>query len=401
MSEWRVCTVQDLIDDGKLEPPMDGNHGEIHPKVADYTAFGVPFIMASDLLNGKIDYTHCKYISEKTVSTLRKGFAKSGDVLLTHKATIGRTAIVDNGFPFIILTPQVTYYRVLKEINNKYLKYYFDSDFFIDTLTAWANSGSTRLYLGITEQRKLPVVLPDMNTQGTIVEILSSLDDKIDLLVRQNATLEALAQTYFRQWFVEEANEAWKILALIDFGKIVCGKTPSTQITDYYGEDVPFLKIPDMHNSLFVYKTTDYLSVKGANSQVNKNIPVNSICVSCIATVGLVVINAVECQTNQQINSLTPYNSKHLYYLFCFLRNYAEDLEALGSGGTTVGNVNTSLFSGIELNCPDDRSLNKFNDIVTPLFEKIESNTRQTFTLQKLRDTLLPKLVSGNVRVRI
>lgn len=194
MSEWQEYTVQDLVDRGMLDKPLDGNHGDIHPKTSDFVPSGVPFIMATDLSNGRVDYTKCKFISEETASGLRKGFSKPGDVLLTHKATLGRTAIVDESYKTIVLTPQVTYYRVLNGINNRYLKYYFDTDTFQDLLNAWGNAGSTRLYLGITEQRKLPVVLPEINEQDAIAEVLISLDDKIDLLTRQNTTLELLAQ---------------------------------------------------------------------------------------------------------------------------------------------------------------------------------------------------------------
>lgn len=93
-SEWRKYTVEELIKEGVLEKPLDGNHGGTHPKGKDFIDKGIPFIMASDLNNGIIDYSNCKFISKKQGDSLRKGFAKTGDVLLTHKATIGRTAIV-------------------------------------------------------------------------------------------------------------------------------------------------------------------------------------------------------------------------------------------------------------------------------------------------------------------
>ena len=107
---------------GMIEPPMDGNHGSNHPKAAEYVSKGIPFIMANDLVNGKIDYHNCAFITEERATALRKGFAKPGDVLLTHKATIGRTAIVSSEYDTIVLTPQVTYYRVIKDINRRYLK---------------------------------------------------------------------------------------------------------------------------------------------------------------------------------------------------------------------------------------------------------------------------------------
>lgn len=189
MSEWHEYTVKDLIDLNMLEPPMDGNHGGIHPKTTDYVPVGVPFIMANNLINGTVDLENCAFISEEQSNSLRKGFSKPGDVLLTHKATMGRTAIVPDTYPLIILTPQVTYYRIKKGINNRYLKYYFDSPEFQTTLESWANSGSTRAYLGITAQQKLPIMLPSIEMQEKIADILGKIDDKITVNSQINRNL--------------------------------------------------------------------------------------------------------------------------------------------------------------------------------------------------------------------
>ena len=94
MNNLRTYTVGDLVKEKVILPPMDGNHGDIHPKGGDFVKEGIPFVMASDIKDSSIDLARCKYISRVQASRLRKGFAKEGDVLLTHKATIGRTAIV-------------------------------------------------------------------------------------------------------------------------------------------------------------------------------------------------------------------------------------------------------------------------------------------------------------------
>ena len=178
-SEWKTYTVQELIDVGMLEAPMDGNHGELHPKSSDYVSYGIPFVMANNLVDGRVDYKNCAFITAEQATSLRKGFSHPGDVLLTHKATIGRTAIVGNEFDTIILTPQVTYYRVKKGISNRYLKYYFDSSAFQQLFSNWAGSGSTRSYLGITAQHRLPIVLPPYEVQLKIANFCGTIDEKI------------------------------------------------------------------------------------------------------------------------------------------------------------------------------------------------------------------------------
>ncbi len=190
-SEWKEYTVQELIDLEMLDEPLDGNHGSIHPKASDYVNEGIPFIMANNLINGVVALDDCAFISEEQAKTLRKGFAKPGDVLLTHKATIGRTAIVPDRYETIILTPQVTYYRVKRGIDNRYLKYYFDSPDFQATLNNWAGSGSTRAYLGITAQHKLPVIIPPYSEQRKIANILEVLDRKVQLNTKINDNLAA------------------------------------------------------------------------------------------------------------------------------------------------------------------------------------------------------------------
>ena len=182
--DWESKTVKQLMNEKIIEQPLDGNHGEIHPTTNDYVETGIPFIMASDLYNGKVDYLNCKYISEETAKGLRKGFAKEGDVLITHKATIGEIALVKNiDTNYIVLTPQVTYYRVndYSILNNIYLKSYFESANFMNTFKKIASDGSTRSYIGITKQQELDIRYPKIEEQEKIASFFSLIDDKICL----------------------------------------------------------------------------------------------------------------------------------------------------------------------------------------------------------------------------
>jgi type I restriction enzyme S subunit len=138
---------------------------------------------------------------------LRKGFAQEGDVLLTHKATIGETAIVPKiEYPYLMLTPQVTFYRIKdsSKLNNGYLKYYFTSQTFQKQLKLWSGAGSTRAYIGILEQLNLPIEIEeDIAKQQKIATVLSTLDAKIELNNKINTELEAMAKTLYDYWFVQ------------------------------------------------------------------------------------------------------------------------------------------------------------------------------------------------------
>ncbi len=190
--EWIVTTVGGLIEGGILFPPKDGNHGNMHPKSSDYVANGIPFIMASDLNGGLIDIENCHFITKEQADTLQKGFAKEGDVLLSHKGTVGEVAVVRKiNTPFLMLTPQVTYYRVKdhKQLLNEFMAQLFVAETFQSNLLQ-VSGGGTRAYIGITEQAKLRMQLPKQITeQKRIASCLSSLDA---LITAETQKLEAL-----------------------------------------------------------------------------------------------------------------------------------------------------------------------------------------------------------------
>ncbi len=196
---------------------------------------------------------------------------------------------------------------------------------------------------------------------------------------------------------VGEIPEGWSVASISEMGKVTCGKTPSKKEPEYFGDDIPFIKIPDMHGQLFVLKTNEYLSVAGSNSQLKKLVPANTICVSCIATIGVVSITNEPSHTNQQINSVTPHKSSFLYYLYFCMLGLKDYLHVLGSAGSATLNVNTSTFSGIKIAQPDDKVLDLFHAKCTHLFNEIKSLSVQTESLTQLRDTLLPKLLSGEI----
>ena len=202
--EWEETTVGGLVESGLLYPPKDGNHGNIHPKSSDYVAQGIPFIMASDLNGGLIDIVNCHFISKEQADTLQKGFAKEGDVLLSHKGTVGEVAVVRKiNTPYLMLTPQVTYYRVKdpKRLSNEFLAQQFVAEAFQSNLLE-VSGGGTRAYIGITEQAKLRVQLPkDSAEQQRIATCLSSLDALITAETQKHEALKTHKKGLMQQLF--------------------------------------------------------------------------------------------------------------------------------------------------------------------------------------------------------
>ena len=195
-----------------------------------------------------------------------------------------------------------------------------------------------------------------------------------------------------------EVPKGWEMKALSDLGQIICGKTPSKSNKEFYGDDVPFIKIPDMHNQVFITQTTDNLSVVGANSQSKKYIPAKSICVSCIATVGLVSMTSKPSHTNQQINSIIPDDEQSCEFLYLSLKqpSMTKYLKDLASGGSATLNLNTSTFSKIEIITPSKEIIDIFQKVIY-IFEKILSNSIKNKRLTEIRDLLLPRLLNGEI----
>ncbi|MCQ4831403.1 MULTISPECIES: restriction endonuclease subunit S [Hungatella] len=389
-SEWKTVTVQELINEGMLERPLDGNHGAIHPKSSDYVSSGVPFVMAADLINGRIDYSNCKYITSEQAAGLRKGIARPGDVLLTHKATIGRTALVDDSFNTIILTPQVTYYRVRNGLYNKFLKYYFDTEYFQRLFFSWAGSGSTRAYLGITEQCKLPICFPSFPEQEAIANTLSSLDDKIELNNRINKNLEAQAQAIFKSWFVDF--EPFQDGAFIDsdLGEIPKGWRAgvlSEVIEIKYGKDHKKLAdgmIP-VYGSGGIMRYADRALYESESVLVPRKGTLNNV----------IYINTPFWTVDTMFYTKMKVSgaAKMVYF---FLKS--KDLASMNAG-TAVPSMTTDILNNIPMVIAPDTIIRQYDDLQKPLFEQMETLKKQNKTLSILRDTLLPKLMSGEIQI--
>lgn len=397
MSKWEFLKVKDLVFDESIEKPLDGNHGNLHPKGEDFLASGIPFIMASDIQNSKIDLKGCKFISESQARSLRKGFAKTGDVLLTHKATLGRTAIVPKlKTDFIILTPQVTYYRIKNKhrIDNNYLKYYFDTPDFQKTIQNHGDAGSTRAYIGITAQYDLPVILPPFKEQKAIASVLSSLDDKIDLLHRQNKTLESMAETLFRQWFIEEAQDKWLKGTLNDEFHFVMGQSPSGAS---FNED--FIGIPMYQgNADFGFR---FPTPRVFTTEPTRYAEAMDTLISVRAPVGAQNMASQKCCIGRGVAAFRHKTNPEFYtYTYFKLRELMGKIKHFNDEGTVFGSISKSDFEKIEIIIPPHENILAYEKMAKPVNDKIIKNCYQISKIEKLRDTLLPKLVSGEVRVK-
>ncbi|MEK6814035.1 MAG: restriction endonuclease subunit S, partial [Nitrospirota bacterium] len=202
--EWHTATVLELQREGVLLVE-DGNHGEYRPRPNEFTDTGVAFIRAADMNAGRVLFESAARINETARRRITKGIGECGDVLLSHKGTVGKVAIVaEDALPFVC-SPQTTFWRTLNQdrLDRKYLYAFLRSPGFHAQLATRAGETDMAPYVSLTSQRGLSVTLPPITEQRAIAHILGTLDAKIELNRRMNETLEAMARALFKSWFVD------------------------------------------------------------------------------------------------------------------------------------------------------------------------------------------------------
>lgn len=212
-----------------------------------------------------------------------------------------------------------------------------------------------------------------------------------------------MGETLFRQWFVEEAKEDWEEGILSDFGEIITGKTPSKKNPDFWGLEFDFITPTDFKDfGMFTNSPQRKLSELGWSRMRTLQLPKNSILVTCIGSdMGKVSISSQPCISNQQLNSIILKDEKYLGFVFQHIKNQYQLLRNIALGGTTMPIINKSDFSNINIPIPPEAIIVEFQAHWESLSSKISKNQNQICTLEKMRDTILPKLMSGEVKVSI
>ena len=252
----------------------------------------------------------------------------------------------------------------------------------------------------IKDLNEIDINLPPLPEQKAIAGVLSSLDDKIDLLHRQNKTLEVMAETLFRQWFVEEVSDDWEEVELETVIETTSGGTPSRKNMEFYNNGTIFWVKSKELNGTYIFDTEEMITSNALNSSSAKLLPENSILIAMYgATVGEYAIISKAMTSNQAICALIPNDNYPYTYLFMLIKINKNELINMAVGSAQQ-NISQQLIKKIPvLNCVG--KIKQYHLSVCQYFEKIKSNLIQIQTLEKLRDTLLPKLMSGEVRVAV
>lgn len=366
----------------------DGEHGT----VKDDNNGNYFLLSCKNIKNGLINITsNERKINEESFYKIQKRIKlEKNDVLITTVGTIGEMAIIEDENINYCFQRSVGIIKPNKELVNPYFLYYSLRNELGQIATLI--KGAVQKCLFINDMKMIEVSLPDLKTQNKMVKVLQNIDKKIKLNDEINNNLYEMCNVLYHQLLDDnESNIEYKTIGEIA-KKVITGKTPSTKNKEYWGGNIPFITIPDMHNQVFTINTERYITNEGAKSLI----PKNSISVSCIATVGLVSINDKVSQTNQQINSIVIENDYDLYYLFEFLTEQEQYMKSI-AGGSTTYNINKNTFENIQVPYLNKELIIEYDKKVRPMFEKIKSNQISNDILSQLRDILLPKLMNGEI----
>ncbi|WP_020484708.1 restriction endonuclease subunit S [Methylomonas sp. MK1] len=458
---WKNATIESLIADGVIITHKDGNHGSNYPRASEFGKRGVPFITAKLLDDsGNIDIENAPRLNNNKASKFTFGFIQADDVLLSHNATVGRVAVVPMLNERVLIGTSLTLYRLdITRLLPKYLAAYFSGREFQNQLAS-VMSQTTRNQVPITSQRKLSIVIPPLNEQEKVADILESFDKKIELNRQTNQTLEQIAQAIFKSWFVDfepvkakmaakqagataeqieqaaictisgktpeqlaqldpqtlkqlkttaalfpdalvdselgEMPEGWEAKPLGNYLEIKRGGSPRP-INEYMVEKgLPWTKIADAtaEPSPFLFRTKEFIKEEGLKKTVL--LKKGTLILTNSATPGLPKFLELDACIHDgwlHFPNKKLFTDNYLYQLFLDIR---KALIAQGNGSVFT-NLKTDILRNQVVVVPPQDLIIKFEDTIQLIFMQLKENCKEINVLTELRDSLLPKLLSGEI----
>lgn len=407
--EWKEVRLGDIAD------VQTGPFGsQLHK--SDYIAEGIPCIMPTNIgphLNFIVD--GIAHVSEVDANRLSRHLTEIGDIIYARRGDIEKCAYVTTNEEKWLCGTGCLKIRCNNEVNSRFIAYLLSTAECKKWITGNA-VGTTMLNLSKGILSNLPLLVPSHEDQRRIASILSSLDRKIELNNKINADLEEMAQAIFKNWFVDfepfkdgkfvdselgKIPEGWKVGRADDFYQINIGKTPPRKEHKWFSTnpaDKIWVSIANMGNSgIFISDSSEYLTKEAVDRHNIIMVPRNTILLSFKLTVGRVAIADKELTTNEAIARFILSDDKYMEYLYLYLKNF--DYNSLGSTSSIATAVNSKTIKGMQMLQPSDKIIDAFHIQVNPIFEKIRSLTKENSRLSTLRDTLLPRLMSGELEV--
>lgn len=366
----------------------------------DYVDIGTPIVTVEHLGNRVFTEQNLPKVSDEDKARLSKYVLKEGDIVFSRVGSVDRCSYVDAAHDGWMFSGRCLRVRPNTEVDPLYLYYFFcleDTKQFVRNIAVGATMPSinTKL-LGEVE-----VAYPSQTEQQKIVALLSALDDKIEINQKINDNLERQVQAYFQELFVDNADPAWTLGTISDLGTVVGGSTPSKSKPEYYTEDgIAWITPKDLsiNKAKFISHGENDITELGLKNSSASIMPEGTVLFSSRAPIGYIAIASGEVTTNQGFKSVVPKPEIGTAYVYCFLKHTLPVIEGMASG-STFKEVSGSTMKNVPAVIPDTETLTCFNEFCAPIFAQQRILEEQNQSLAALRDSLLPKLMSGELDV--
>lgn len=390
MADWKELTVGDLCD-----TISDTYHRNDEVVV---------LVNTSDVLEGKI-LNHQPVENKNLKGQFKKTFKKDDILYSEIRPANKRYAYVDfAGTERYIASTKLMVLRPKKDrVLPRFLFAFLSSNHVLAKLQhlAETRSGTFPQITFSSELAPMPIALPDFNTQEKIVGMLSSIEGRIQINNAINKNLEQQAAAYFHHQFIVNAAPSWKEGTISDLGTVIGGSTPSKSKPEYYTDNgIAWITPKDLSvdKSKFISHGADDITELGLRNSSASIMPAGTVLFSSRAPIGYIAIADGEVTTNQGFKSVVPNGNVGTAFVYYFLKNALPTIENMASG-STFKEISGSAMRTVPAVIPDDGSLQEFSDFCEPLFQQQRTLEAENHSLAALRDSLLPKLMSGGLDV--
>lgn len=391
----------DTIKLSELAAIQTGPFGsQLHKE--DYVVHGTPIVTVEHLGDRKFTEQNLPCVSDKDKERLKKYILKTGDIVFSRVGSVDRCSYVSAEYEGWLFSGRCLRVRPCEKLNPEYLYYFFsleETKQFVRNIA----TGATMPSINTKFMGEIPIRVPSLETQNKIASILWMIDDKIELNEKINKNLEQQAQALFKSWFLDyepwdgSVPDSWKHGKLGDFAEIKRGGSPRP-IQEYLSDSgLRWLKISDVTSlqTPFVIDIKDHIIEAGLRKTVF--LKASSLVLSNSATPGVPKILDVDSCIHDGWLYFpeSKFSKEYLYLYFKYIRQQLVNL----SNGSVFNNLKTDILKRYPTILPDKETLQRFDDIVIPMFLQIQNLTRESHKLADMRDTLLPKLMSGKLDV--
>lgn len=435
VEEFKDCIVQDVAS--PIRNALVGGPFGSDLVSKDYVTSGVPVIRGTNMGHGRWVSGEFAYVTVAKADSLAANCAKPGDLVFTQRGTLGQVALIppNKSDRYLISQSQMKLTVDETKADALFLYYVFTSSEQQEYIRQNAiQTGVPHTNLGIL--RNTPLLLPPLPEQKRIAEVLGALDDKIELNRRMNVTLEATARALFQSWFVDfdpvrakldgrtpsgmdpataalfpdsfeesplgHIPKGWEVKPVGEVVDCVGGGTPSTSDPKYWEGGTYHWTTPKDFSSLqapILLDTERRLTDAGVAKISSGLLPAGTLLMSSRAPVGYLAISAIPVAINQGFIAMKCNEQASNYFMLNWCQQNMAEIEGRATG-TTFAEISKQNFRPIPLVLPKQDIMTAFSNRVAPLYEQITANLRQSRTLAILRDTLLPKLLFGELSVR-